>query len=541
MKGKFIFYCCFALVIELFAFTSYGQQSEKTNTKSIYLHTDRAYYAPGESVFFKAYISDNQPNSSDRIIDTLHVALIDDEGIEVTNDDFPLGNSLFSANISLPQDLSEGSYMLIASTNIINDFSPVGVFSKIIEIQDPESELSVDLSLTDSIYKPGSLLTAQVRIRGADKPVNFNYQLTGPSGELLSGKGKTNSDETAIINLKLPEFDLHQPLKLLIKPLYKGAKKVTGIVIPSNPDEQSAHSAAPSNNHLKIQVSSLQKVYLPGDKVQLAISVTDEKGHPVMANLSVSVSNLIPFQFPVDYNNMTEYKNYKATQPAIDFVPAKTDEKDAIAVFNTEIRNYFAQCLSRFTESPGKTFIVRDKSSMGKAGKKQKAATRQSGYSPERSIMDIIMQIKPYHIENGKITFGISSLNSINNLDGALIVVDGIKYGTDVAILSTLPVQDIARITVSTNAMDIQRYSGMNNVGVIEITMKKSNGFVQNQKSVSKGNTLYWEPDLIIDNSGRKVIDFLNTDKPGEVIITINGIAGSGIYGSASLLYSVAH
>lgn len=545
MKAKIILYCCFALVIDLIAFNAFGQPS--ANPKSVYIHTDRAYYAPGESVFFKAYILDSRPSGSAGINDTLHIALIDHDGLEVTNGAFPLGNSLFSANIPLPQFLTEGSYILIASTSLTNNFLPANMFSKIIEIRDPEeSDLSIDLSLTDPMYKPGSLLTAHVKISGGNNPISFSYQVTGPSGELLSGKGKTNVEGTAILKLQLPEFDIHQTLKLFIKPLYKGSKKVTGIVIPTDPDEQPAYAAAPAdkNNHLKIQVSALKQVYVPGDKVQLAISVTDEKGQPEMANLSVSASNLIPFKFPVDYNNIIEYTNYKTSQPELNSKPVKSDadladNAETTAFFNAEVRNYFAQCLSRIIQSPGRSFIVQDKNNVKKIRKSQEAVASQAGYSSDRSLMEIIMQIKPYHVENGKITFGINTMNSINNQDGALIVVDGVKFGTDAAILSTIPVQDIAHITVSTNLMDIQRYSAMNNVGIIDITMKKS--FSKNEESVSKGNTLYWEPDLLIDNTGKILVDFLNNDNSDEVIISVNGINGKGIYGSTTLRYSVSH
>jgi hypothetical protein len=151
------------------------------------------------------------------------------------------------------------------------------------------------------------------------------------------------------------------------------------------------------------------------------------------------------------------------------------------------------------------------------------------------------MQIKPYHMENGKINFGMGSLSSFSNQDGALIVVDGIKLGTDASILSTIPVADIAHITVSTNLMDIQKYEALNSIGIIEITTKKSKEFTKTDKPVLKGNTLFWEPDMIVDNSGKKMIDFLTNENSKEVIITVNGINGKGVYGCTTLRCPVTH
>jgi hypothetical protein len=157
------------------------------------------------------------------------------------------------------------------------------------------------------------------------------------------------------------------------------------------------------------------------------------------------------------------------------------------------------------------------------------------GYLPNLSIFDILMQIKPYHIDNGKITFGAS--NSINNLDGALIVVDGIKMGSDIEVLRNLSVPDIGHISVSTNAMDIQKYTAMNNVGVIEITMKHAS--LDLEKEVTLSNTLFWGPDIITDKEGKASVNFINNEKTNDVLISVNGISGKGVCGSSSMKYSV--
>ena len=123
---------------------------------------------------------------------------------------------------------------------------------------------------------------------------------------------------------------------------------------------------------------------------------------------------------------------------------------------------------------------------------------------------------------------------SINNPEGAIIVVDGIKMGTDAAILGTIPVPDIANISVSTNTMDIQKYSAMNTVGIIEITMKKSKEFLNIQEPPSTTNTVFWGPNLITDSSGKIFLSFSCNDIK-EVLITVNGISAEGLPGSSSV------
>jgi hypothetical protein len=87
--------------------------------------------------------------------------------------------------------------------------------------------------------------------------------------------------------------------------------------------------------------------------------------------------------------------------------------------------------------------------------------------------LDVIKTLKPYKIVNNQIVF-IGSENSFNYQGGALIVLDGQQLGTDVSALSSISPMEVDHINVSTNAMDIQRYTGLNSVGIIEIFQKKA-------------------------------------------------------------------
>jgi hypothetical protein len=137
-------------------------------------------------------------------------------------------------------------------------------------------------------------------------------------------------------------------------------------------------------------------------------------------------------------------------------------------------------------------------------------------------------------MENDKIVFGMQSIYSINNPEGAMIIVDGIKLGTNASILETIPVPDIANISVSTKIIDIQKYSAMNPVGIIEITMKKSKEFLNIKDPPSKTNTLFWGPDLITDGFGKVFLSF-SCNQIKDVLITVNGISAEGLPGSSSI------
>jgi hypothetical protein len=98
---------------------------------------------------------------------------------------------------------------------------------------------------------------------------------------------------------------------------------------------------------------------------------------------------------------------------------------------------------------------------------------KKHGYTPDQNIFDIIRQAKPYQLMGSKIVFASIGMNSFNYQDGALIVIDGIKVGTDTGILNSIPVTEIEQVNVYTNPSDIQRFTGLNNAGIVEIITKK--------------------------------------------------------------------
>lgn len=530
---KLIYRVLLAVLFLIFSSDLRGQVTS-IPLSTVYLHTDRSYYLAGESIMFKAYILEDPNNRSNPINDTLHLSFLDQDGLEISSANFPLDNSQIAGNIKLPDILTDGNYILIASTRSTNNLSPEKMFSRVIEIRKSfEYDIITDLSLTDTLYESGSLLTAKIRFSGkGNKPVSasFSYKLNGVSDEILSGKSKANAEGIADLKIQLPAFDNKESLKLIVMPSANGIKNITGVVIPTRfnytdrKKQNNRNISANEFKHLNVQITTGR---LNDDKVQVDITVIDDKGIPVMGSLSVSASNIIPNHLSVENDNIVWYSNLKQTT----------------GNSNMDKRNYFTRILLQTTQSPGIPFVVQEKNNVKKLRRKEESVSQnsQKGYSSDRNIFDILMQIKPYHMENGKITFGISSLNSVNNLDGALIIVDGVKMGTDASILNTIPVPDIARISVSTNLMEIQRYSAMNNVGIIEIFMKKTDEFVKNGEDAAsvKNNTLFWGPDIITDNSGKASVSFLNNEKSSEILVSVEGISAGGVAGCNTVQYRV--
>jgi Large extracellular alpha-helical protein len=183
-------------------------------------------------------------------------------------------------------------------------------------------------------------------------------------------------------------------------------------------------------------------------------------------------------------------------------------------------------------------------------------------FASASSILDVIKTIKQYKIVNNQIVF-MGSENSLNYQGGALIVLDGQQLGTDISAISNISPADVDHINVSTNPMDIQRYTGLNSVGVIEIFQKKAKTtevaptksssdkysgefrvptpFVSEIGNLKKDSrtTLVWIPEQKVDASGQ----FEFTVPAGRVlsdfVIEVQGITPEGVMGTGISTFSV--
>ena len=182
-----------------------------------------------------------------------------------------------------------------------------------------------------------------------------------------------------------------------------------------------------------------------------------------------------------------------------------------------------------------------------------------------KDIMDLIYEIKPYKLVDGKIVFMSLGPNTLNNQQGAAIAIDGVYRGTDPSVLMSIMRIDIDKVYVSTNPNDISRYTGLNSIGIIEVytrsaanakkMLAESNDqglterVFQNPElpgSDTKGKqvstlprTFFWKSDIQTDAAGKATITYFNGELPGDVVVTVEGISDSGQAASGSVVYRV--
>ncbi len=175
------------------------------------------------------------------------------------------------------------------------------------------------------------------------------------------------------------------------------------------------------------------------------------------------------------------------------------------------------------------------------------------------SIMDVIKSLKPYRIMNNQIVFS-GSENSFVAQGGALLIVDGQQMGTDISIIQSISPLEIDHINVSTSAVDIQQYTGLNSVGIVEIYLKngksKETAAKPEKKNVYDGmfrvpnafraeadgnnnTTLLWIPVQQVDNSGTFEFTVAAGAVISDFVIEVQGISDKVRMGSGEARFSV--
>ncbi|WP_159519491.1 carboxypeptidase-like regulatory domain-containing protein [Sunxiuqinia indica] len=178
------------------------------------------------------------------------------------------------------------------------------------------------------------------------------------------------------------------------------------------------------------------------------------------------------------------------------------------------------------------------------------------------SLLDVIKMIKSFRLDGDLIIFP-GGTNSLMAQDGALIVIDGQKVGTSASVLNSISPLDVESINISTNPVDIQRHTGLNSVGVIEIETKRGKSIEvieqedvedihqdgyrvardfwlkKSEKPAMQPTTLFWSPAVRINPSGQSEFEVMASEVAGKFIIQADLIDLDGKVTSVSKVIEI--
>ena len=190
--------------------------------------------------------------------------------------------------------------------------------------------------------------------------------------------------------------------------------------------------------------------------------------------------------------------------------------------------------------------LLRQIGSETKDRKPKEPSTAEKMLQSGSSILEVIRMIKPFSIKDNQIVF-YGSTNSILNQQGALIVLDGQKMGTSIDALNAVNPFEVASINISTDPVEIQRYTALNSVGIIEIRTRGDAASLKNQKEMDKEEpttfkqkdipediwkyqtTLFWKPNVPVDQNGQIRLKLKLSEIRGQFVVVVDMTSKNGI------------
>ena len=102
--------------------------------EKVYLHQDRVLYAPGETIWFKAYLTQGPFHQPSALSHTLYVELIDRNNRLVQREILYAPDGFASGHLQLADSLVSGEYLLRAYTQWMRNFGEAYFFQRSITV-----------------------------------------------------------------------------------------------------------------------------------------------------------------------------------------------------------------------------------------------------------------------------------------------------------------------------------------------------------------------------------------------------------------------
>jgi hypothetical protein len=165
--------------------------------EKVYLHFDKPYYAIGDTIWLKAYVTIDlhQPSPLSKIV---YVDLSDNQNTMINELRMQVVNGVASGFLPLPpQYIRRGNYHVRAYTKWMRNSDQSYFFNKTIPIGSPDENqviphITYKNSITDKVSKIGAVVSFKDQ---NGKPYNgrkITWQATNDDGTIIKGKGETD-------------------------------------------------------------------------------------------------------------------------------------------------------------------------------------------------------------------------------------------------------------------------------------------------------------------------------------------------------------
>ncbi|MBS1530310.1 MAG: TonB-dependent receptor plug domain-containing protein [Bacteroidetes bacterium] len=142
-----------------------------------YLHLDRPYYAPGDTIWFKAYVTEGPTHALSKISNVLNVGLANSKDSVVQMVRLSLVNGLGWSDMSLADTLPAGRYRIVAYTNWMRNAGSEYFFDKPVTI----------INSVQHVQAPVEIRAGKTAVRKRKDAGKADIQFFPEGGSMVNG------------------------------------------------------------------------------------------------------------------------------------------------------------------------------------------------------------------------------------------------------------------------------------------------------------------------------------------------------------------
>lgn len=141
-------------------------------TEKAYLHFDKPYYAAGDTIYFKAYVTNSEWHQLSQLSNVLHVDLVNPDNHIDQFIKLQLADGVAWGELILPDSLPKGNYIVRAYTRLMRNNEEAGYFDKVIPV-----------TAVKKAYPPKNIARNPVPVANNKMDIQFFPE----GGELIAG------------------------------------------------------------------------------------------------------------------------------------------------------------------------------------------------------------------------------------------------------------------------------------------------------------------------------------------------------------------
>ncbi|MBY0435572.1 MAG: TonB-dependent receptor, partial [Cyclobacteriaceae bacterium] len=543
--------------------------------EKIYLHTNKAFYYPGDVIWWKAYMSYSNWELRDSLSRVIYVEVISPDRKVVVHNQFAISEGRSFGQLILPEDFSPGLYYLRAYTRWMLNYPyadiflrklPILEFNEIITGQRPNeaqiSNVKVNLTANKKTYALREKIDVAVKLTDAENnPLAANLSVSVTDVELITPLQIGPSiDQQLKINprkIRINQIKPANPLELGIglSGEFRNAKKkrveTAMMVVQGNMEDMA-----------QVTTSSQGDFFISGFQFYDSASIAFR---PLVGQGTVKLlKKPVPTFYQQDgANDFTIQKASAFYRPSVEVELSKDSKLLEQVVIKAE-RIQEDRVKMGITYGRPDHVLTGAQLNSGVVGGNLVEAL--AGKIPGLSVTwswDPVLSTKHYHL---RIRGGSSSIGVGGTIE-PLILLDGIPFASRFDNLNTvgdflvgIQPEAVDRIEVITRANPLFGVSGTN--GVIAIYTKGSslaqsqptldNSLKDFQSFMVKGyekalpfrspdysknrnvtekdfrSTLYWDPNITTTENGEAKFTFFAADLPTTYLIVVEGVTSEG-------------